>query len=242
VGLAGRSEVRPVPLADTDFVRPAQNAAARAEGAGAEPRPTPSPAPKPTEREGRLQIVWNHRWEYDKGPERLLALVRRLSASGPPFRLHVVGRPFRRVPPALGSLAEELPPGDPRRGAWGRIEDERDYRSLLAGADVVLSTALHDFQGLAVLEGMAAGCVPVVPDRQAYPEWVPAAYRYADGGAGADGVASEAQAAAAKIAEVAAEGARSGAPRAALRPDSLAWSRQRPAWAALLERVAGRTR
>src|SRR5690606_38685393 len=26
------------------------------------------------------QIVWNHRWEYDKGPERLLALIQKLNS------------------------------------------------------------------------------------------------------------------------------------------------------------------
>jgi hypothetical protein len=37
----------------------------------------------------------------------------------------------------------------------------------------VLSTAHHEFQGLAVLEGAAYGCVPLAPNRLAYPEWIP---------------------------------------------------------------------
>ena len=41
-----------------------------------------------------------------------------------------------------------------------------------------MSTALHDFQGLGVLEGMQRGCLPVVPDRVAYPEYVPPILRY----------------------------------------------------------------
>ena len=43
----------------------------------------------------------------------------------------------------------------------------------------MLSTARHEFQGLAVLQSVAAGCVPVVPDRLAYREIYPDALRYA---------------------------------------------------------------
>ena len=43
----------------------------------------------------------------------------------------------------------------------------------------MVSTALHDFQGLAMLEAMASGCVPLAPDRLAYREYVPEPCRYA---------------------------------------------------------------
>ena len=45
-------------------------------------------------------------------------------------------------------------------------------------ADVVVSTALHEFQGLAVMQAVAAGCVPVVPDRLAYRETYAEEFRY----------------------------------------------------------------
>ena len=43
----------------------------------------------------------------------------------------------------------------------------------------MLTTALHEFQGLAVLEAVASGCVPVVPDRLSYPEYFSVECRYA---------------------------------------------------------------
>ena len=50
------------------------------------------------------------------------------------------------------------------------MKSNNDYQNLLHQSDIVISTAIHDFQGIAVLEAVAAGCIPVVPNRLAYPE------------------------------------------------------------------------
>jgi hypothetical protein len=42
----------------------------------------------------------------------------------------------------------------------------------------VLSTADQEFQGLAIQEAMASGCIPVVPDALSYPEYIPVECRY----------------------------------------------------------------
>ena len=127
---------------------------------------------------GSLQLVWNHRWEFDKGPELLLKAAEQLIAAGVDFKLHVVGQQFRQVPEAFTELKKVL--GD-RAGHWGFMASVTEYRSLLKQSDVVISTALHDFQGIAVLEGVAAGCIPVVPDRLAYSELFPKECRYCSG-------------------------------------------------------------
>ncbi|GGB93558.1 glycosyl transferase family 1 [Marinobacterium zhoushanense] len=128
---------------------------------------------------GPLEMVWNHRWEFDKGPELLLAAVTELQAAQVPFRLHVVGQQFRSTPPVFEQLHQRLAQSG-QLGCWGHIDGIGEYRRLLQRADVVLSTALHDFQGIAVLEAVAAGCRPVVPDRLAYPELFPDDCRYAE--------------------------------------------------------------
>ncbi|MFW5824611.1 MAG: tRNA-queuosine alpha-mannosyltransferase domain-containing protein [Marinobacter sp.] len=135
-------------------------------------------------------LLWNHRWEYDKGPERLLNLLRELRRRRQPFRLSVVGEQFRRRPAAFGQIRAEF--GD-RLVHWGFLEQRADYDHLLANADIVVSTALHDFQGLAMLEAMASGCLALAPHRLAYPEYVPAGQCY---GSYPDDPAAEARAAA----------------------------------------------
>lgn len=120
-------------------------------------------------------LLWNHRWEYDKGPERLLNLLQVLESREQPFRLSVVGESFRKHPPAFDRIREQF---SHRIRHWGFLERRADYDRLLAEADIVLSTALHDFQGLSMLEAMASGCVALAPDRLAYREYVPAANRY----------------------------------------------------------------
>lgn len=126
-----------------------------------------------------LQLLWNHRWEHDKGPAELLSLAEGLISRGVAFKLHVVGQQFRQRPPQF-QLLQELLQRAGALGEWGYIDQPGNYRALVQGCDVVLSTALHDFQGLAVLEACAAGCTPLVPDRLVYPEWFATEFRYRD--------------------------------------------------------------
>lgn len=116
-----------------------------------------------------LQLVWNHRWEYDKGPGQLLASLQALPAQYQ-LRVHVVGQQFRRQPAEFDRINQLLERRD-WLGQWGHIAARNDYLQLLSRCHGVLSTATHDFQGLAILEAVGAGCLPLVPDRLAYPEW-----------------------------------------------------------------------
>ncbi|MGQ7274492.1 tRNA-queuosine alpha-mannosyltransferase domain-containing protein [Marinobacter sp. V034] len=120
-------------------------------------------------------LLWNHRREYDKGPDRLLALLAELEAMGQPFTLSVVGEQFRREPAEFNDIQQRFAE---RITHWGFLPDRASYDRLLTTADIVISTATHDFQGLSMLEAMAAGCLPLAPDRLSYPEYIPDACRY----------------------------------------------------------------
>lgn len=127
----------------------------------------------------KLHIVWNHRWEYDKGPAELLAIIEHLVRGNISFVLHVVGQQFRRRPVEFEQIRNVLEQHG-ALGHWGFIEQRSDYLQLLRNSQVVLSTALHDFQGLSMLEACAVGCTPVAPPRLVYPEWIPAQLLYSN--------------------------------------------------------------
>lgn len=176
-GVMSLSKALPDPLPDDLFSRIEQAAL------------LPVPLPEIDENQSHntdpecLEVLWNHRWEYDKRPELLLAVVRLAQQKHYRYRFHVVGQQFRQQPEQfaeietlLTAIADET---GIERGAFGYLEDETEYRQLLNTADVVLSTALHDFQGLAIQEACLHGCWPIAPDALAYPEYLPAEALYA---------------------------------------------------------------
>lgn len=121
-------------------------------------------------REGTPMVLWNHRWEHDKGPEELLAIVTGLIERDVDFTMAMCGEVFVSVPETYDTIVDRL--GD-RLVHRGWIEAD-GYRELLLGSSVVLSTALQEFFGVSVVEGIAAGAHPVLPDRLVFPERVAA--------------------------------------------------------------------
>jgi glycosyltransferase involved in cell wall biosynthesis len=138
--------------------------------------------------DGPVEIVWNHRWEYDKQPQVFFDAMRHLKQAGLLFRLHVMGQSFRNVPECFAQARTELAD---HIDTWGHQPPDI-YQKILHRAHVVVSTALHDFQGLSMLEAIQRGCVPVAPDRMAYPDYVPERWRYpaSEGGQEAHALAS----------------------------------------------------
>ncbi|MBB3168483.1 tRNA-queuosine alpha-mannosyltransferase domain-containing protein [Simiduia aestuariiviva] len=135
------------------------------------PVPLPPSAYVPIAQRGHCPtIIWNHRWEHDKAPERLFEALAHLRGRVTRLKVHVVGQQFRRVPPVFDGL-KQLLIEEGWLGTWGYQVDLSTYHRLLDESHWVVSTAVHDFQGLSVLEAAARGCVPVLPARLAYPEW-----------------------------------------------------------------------
>lgn len=129
----------------------------------------------PLVREGHCRIVWPHRWEHDKDPETFFRVVNELAAEGLDFEVAVAGQAFAETREAFQGATVEL--GD-RLVHFGEPGSRDAYARLLASSDVAVSTAVNEFFGLAMVEAAYAGCLPLVPDRLAYPEIYPPEMRY----------------------------------------------------------------
>lgn len=182
-----------------------------------------------------LTIAWNHRWEYDKAPERLYAALCKLQQRGVAFRLYLLGNRFRSVPPAFEQIKRKF---SHELMQFGSVTDRDEYLQCLHCADVVVSTALQEFQGLALLEGINCGCVPVAPDRLSYPEFVQAAFLYDSFPDAAD---TEASALADKLHEMAALHAGPGLPSPPA-IEHLRWSRLASQYRSLLGTLSAEKR
>ncbi len=114
-----------------------------------------------------MRIAWAARWEHDKQPEAFFRAMHALEGRGVDFRLSVMGERFNLVPGVFEQAEEHFAA---RIDRWGYVPDRKDYERALAEADVFVSTAAHEFFGLAAVEAASAGCSVVLPRRLAYPE------------------------------------------------------------------------
>lgn len=158
-----RSQVLPVGIA-CDVLMPVESSSTGSENGGLS-------LSKSTQAEPPL-ILWNQRWEYDKRPDLFFALLYKLHEAGVPFRLAVAGENFRNVPDEFVEAQERLGKAIIH---WGYLPTYADYVALLQQADLVISTAEHEFFGISILEAITAGAFPLLPNRLSYPELIPEA-------------------------------------------------------------------
>ena len=115
-------------------------------------------------------VLWNQRWEYDKNPEGFFRMMNRLDDAGCAFQLILAGEHFEEQPYEFEQAFERYAE---RILHYGYAEDFAEYSMLLHRADLIVSTSIHEFFGIAVLEAIYCGCHPILPHRLSYPELIP---------------------------------------------------------------------
>ena len=126
--------------------------------------------PAPGLREEPPLILSNQRWHHDKDVDAVVRALLWLADSGAEFRAAVIGDHHGGHAAEIDPLLDRL--GD-RVVARG-FQERSTYESLVGQADIVVSAARNEFFGVAVVEAVGAGAVPVLPAAVAYPEVIPA--------------------------------------------------------------------
>lgn len=132
-----------------------------------------------SQQKSRKLILWNHRWEYDKAPEVFAEALVKLHHRGVEFELALLGQRPLNKPDSLRRIEEQLSD----HIIVNAMLDREAYIGYVARSAIVVSTAIHEFQGVSVLEAVSAGAVPIVPDGLCYREQYAEAFRYRAGDA-----------------------------------------------------------
>ncbi|MCM8537698.1 MAG: DUF3524 domain-containing protein [Lentisphaeraceae bacterium] len=114
-----------------------------------------------------IKIVWAARWELDKNPELLFKALKYLVDRDFSFELYFLGEEMHTKLECIEKGRCEF---TNQIKYFGYAESRQEYMDILKQADFFVSTANHEFFGIAVVEALAAGCIPIVPKHQAYPE------------------------------------------------------------------------
>lgn len=122
------------------------------------------------ELENEPVLLWNHRWEYDKSPEVFYKAIVRLKKEGVEFKLIICGEKNKNYPEVFDRIQVEF---SDRIIHFGYAQTREEYYQLLKKSSVLPVTCHQDFFGGSVVEGIAAGCMPVLPNRLSYPEHLP---------------------------------------------------------------------
>nr|CAH7746753.1 unnamed protein product [Callosobruchus chinensis] len=126
-----------------------------------------------------LQIVWPHRWEFDKDPHEFFEVMMELKKSGLTFQVAVLGEQFTDVPEIFEQMNSNNDLKD-RIVHFGYVASKDEYYKILGTSHVAISTARHEFFGISMLEATYCGCLPLVPNRLVYPEIYPEKCLYND--------------------------------------------------------------
>ena len=118
----------------------------------------------------RLRILWSHRWEYDKNPEPFFDALMNLIEDGFDFELVCLGEQFRTAPKVFEKVWYKLQKYIVHAGF---LPSREEYLENIKHCDIVVSTAIQENFGIAMVEAVMLGCQPLLPDRLAYPEIIP---------------------------------------------------------------------
>ncbi len=126
---------------------------------------------------GPRQILWNHRWEYDKNPASFFELLRELQTEGIAFQLAVLGESFAQEPKEFVAAKKQF---SNEISHWGYVDSFEEYAQILWSSHLLPVTSIQDFFGISIVEASYCGVTPMLPNRLSYPELCSGKFLYQD--------------------------------------------------------------
>ena len=121
-------------------------------------------------KKSRPNILWNHRWEYDKNPELFFRVLKRVKDKGFDFGLVIVGENFSKSPRVFEESKKEFVNHIEH---WGYVDSFEEYAKWLWKSHIIPVTSNQEFFGVSVMEAIYCGVWPILPNRLTYPELIP---------------------------------------------------------------------
>ena len=114
-----------------------------------------------------LHLVWAARWEYDKNFADFFKALLFLEYKRIDFRVSVLGVSENHRPKEFDKCHKRF---KDKILNWGFAPSKMDYFNILSAADIFISTAIHEFFGISVIEAAMCGTAVLLPKRLAYVE------------------------------------------------------------------------
>ena len=118
-------------------------------------------------------IIWNHRWEHDKNPEAFFQALEKMARQNIEFQVALLGEEYAQMPEVFKRAPDVL---GGRLVQYGMVPSREEYYQWLVRGDIAISTAVQENFGIAVVEAMWHGCLPLLPHRLSYPELLPESF------------------------------------------------------------------
>ncbi|KAK8803815.1 hypothetical protein WA158_001509 [Blastocystis sp. Blastoise] len=122
-----------------------------------------------------IHIVWPHRWEFDKDPETFINTLYELENQNIPFYVSIIGEQYEEIPQCLIDVKTKL---STHILHYGYLPTKEDYYKVLLESDICVSTAIHEFFGVSMIEAALLGCLCICPNKLSYPEIFPKSQLY----------------------------------------------------------------
>ena len=121
-------------------------------------------------KDSRPNILWNHRWEYDKNPKSFFSVLKRVKNESNDFGLVILGENFSKSPKVFEESKKEF---KNQIVHWGYLDSFEEYAKWLWKSHIIPVTSNQEFFGGSVMEAIYCGVWPIVPNRLTYPELIP---------------------------------------------------------------------